>query len=110
MNSDQSDQSDQFDQSDPSEFSQQFFGSFYELNEWDKKMIEMVDEYNRCCDKYDDAICSGMNERGVSMPMNGVEASLININAKKVMRALRRRHGITEAQFQNALRDFRRKG
>ena len=47
-----------------------------------KTLKEIVIHYNNRCDNYDDSICTWKNKYWESMPMNGEEMKLVNINAK----------------------------
>lgn len=73
-------------------------------------LYELAKEYHEKTEEYDRTVCSVRNERGIAMPANGYELSLINRNAYAVReRILKENPNITSRQLHGAITSYTRR-
>jgi hypothetical protein len=66
------------------------------------KAIELWESYYDSVNRFDNVVCTGKNERGISVPMNGIEMSTINkyaIHKRDEIHHEAARFGITVKQM-----------
>lgn len=83
------------------------FGRF-ELSKRDIELMELAKKYHDICDKYDDSVCTGLNEYKESIPMNPTERHKMTMNSIKTRRDINHEaicSGFSESEISNAIRN-----
>ena len=88
----------------------EMYGEWLAESDEEKALRELAETYHTLCNVYDDSVCSGISPwTGEIMPINPLEASLINIHAREVRKRLMitaYEKGISEEQMSDAIKRY----
>ena len=90
-----------------SAFSRNYLQTFRPSEEY-RRLYELAREYDKRCEAFDKRVCSGMNDRGIAIPISWVEMGKCSHNARQVFKELMvevESLGFTSKDFRIAIRE-----